>query len=520
MSLAQLAKILLLAAGIAGAGFCQVMPELPGDANRDGFVGPQDLFTIHSNWGQGERRSQAVEIDGLPSSARPLKMVRVHATSYFMGAPATERGTTLFERPVHLIRFQNDFYMSETEITQAQWKAVMGELPASLPQSNSGVGDNYPVYFVSWEDCQDFIDLLNAQDTGEGEYALPSEAQWEFCCRAGLQTRFSFGDSLECPDGWEDCEVGPPPGLRTDYLWYGRNNSGNPGDSTWGSKPVAMKKPNRFGFYDLHGNIREWVQDWAYGDYIGAPGDGSAWEDFSTGLRIVRGGAWFSVFENCRSAYRVGVEPAVKASDIGFRVVYNPPAPPTPTPTNSPTITPTNLNPTATFTPTVTSTPVATNTPTATHTMAPQSTATPTATSVPSTSTPTPTPPVPTPTPTSGETTVGDYAGNLTVVVADTPAGNDGRGMISVSQTGEISGFVKMGNSLSLVSVLWTGQINAQGVISNGTISHPAFGGLGTFSGTLVPNATLGMNGGQGNYQVNGQGNNFSGTWSMIKLVK
>jgi formylglycine-generating enzyme required for sulfatase activity len=358
---------------------------MEGDANGDGFVGPEDLTAVRANWGQGEVRVQTAQIPDLKPGAKPIRLIRVEPSSFSIGAPATERGSTGFEQPVHEVTFSEEFYLSETEITQGQWKAVMGSLPAGIAGSGNGEGIDYPVYQVSWDDAQAFVAALNQAHSGPGEYRLPSEAQWEYCCRAGTTTRFHFGDSLECADGWDDCVAGNLPGNRTDYMWYGANNIGTPGDPSYGAKPVASKLPNAFGFHDMNGNLREWVQDWAYGSYVGAPADGSAWEDGASGFRVVRDGAWFGLVEECRSAFRGGLDPSYKGNDVGFRVAFIPPPRPTPTPTM------TTVPPTATSTPTM-----AASEPTSTPT------STPTATMVAATATPTQAAATPTPSPTVG----------------------------------------------------------------------------------------------------------------------
>lgn len=397
------------------AGWSQVFPRIPGDANGDGFVGPDDLFLVHQNWGQGERSVQVLGLDGLETGARPIRMIRLQPASFLRGAAESERGSTIFERPVQNVAFSQPFFLSDSEITQAQWKAVMGDLPQALLDNPSGVGADHPVYGVSWEDCQEFINRLNDAHEGEGVYRLPSEAEWEYAARAGSNTRFHFGDSLDCADGWEDCAAGDLSGNRTDYVWYGANNSGGPGDPTYGAKPVDSRLPNAFGFHGLHGNVREWCQDWAYGDYTGAPLDGSPWVDAPSGLRIVRDGAWFSPIEECRSAARIGVAPDVRAIDIGFRIAFIPPVPATPTPTETATPSATE---TSTETPTPSETPTASETPTPSNTPeGPTATFTPTATETPTatfTETPAPTAtnteaeptptftPTPTPSPTQG----------------------------------------------------------------------------------------------------------------------
>lgn len=175
-----------------------------------------------------------IQLPGLPADARPLRLVRIPAGAFLMGSTDTERGHESHEGPLHQVTIAYDFYMGETEITQAQWQAIMGSNPAS----DHGVGNDYPVYNVSWNDitqANGFLANLNA--LGQGTFHLPSEAEWEYACRAGTTTRFNFGDSLACADVCEDCTAGTLAGNRSDYLWF----CGNP--NLVESKPVHGSFP-------------------------------------------------------------------------------------------------------------------------------------------------------------------------------------------------------------------------------------------------------------------------------------
>jgi len=219
---------------------------------------------------------------------------------------------------VHTVTIGYAFYMGKYEVTQKQWQAVMGTNPAS----GHGIGDNYPVYYVSWNDCQSFITALNTHITNTGQgpatFRLPSEAEWEYACRAGTQTRFFFGDSLSVGDWGEDGPAGTLPGNRSDYMWY----SFNCYTPTDGSKQVGTKLPNQFGLYDMSGNLWEWCQDWWHSDYTGAPTNGSAWESPTGSHRIVRGGHWGPYTRYCRSACRdFGLDPVYWGDYLGFRLL-------------------------------------------------------------------------------------------------------------------------------------------------------------------------------------------------------
>ncbi len=254
----------------------------------------------------------------------PLTLVKIPSGTFQMGSPDTERSQRPYERPVHTVNIAYDFHMGKYEVTQKQWLAVMGSWPGIAPSSDLGFGDNFPAYYIAWNDAKNFITALNMHiaNTGQGPLTvrLPSEAEWEYACRAGTQTRFFFGDSLECNDDMEDCAAGVLPGNRSDYMWYNGNNasSGQPG---FGSKPVGTKLPNQFGLYDMHGNIWEWCEDDLHPVYTGAPMNGSAWVDSPRGSdRMRRGGLWASFARRCRSAYRDNSDPSYRNGICGFRL--------------------------------------------------------------------------------------------------------------------------------------------------------------------------------------------------------
>ena len=247
-----------------------------------------------------------------------LELVFIPRGEFQMSSPADERGHHPNEDSLHPVTIDYDFYMGATEVTQAQWEAVMGSNPAQ----DYGVGPNRPIYNVSWNDVAGpggFLDQVNIHLLSVGKAAgglsLPSEAEWEYACRAGTQTRFFFGDSLDCEDNDEDCAAGVLPGNRTDYMWYEGNR--NPRDIT--TRIVGTKLPNPWGLYDMHGNISEWCQDWFH-SYAGAPADGSARETPVGTLRVSRSGEFYSRADQVRSAYRGAAKPDY-AGVKGFRVV-------------------------------------------------------------------------------------------------------------------------------------------------------------------------------------------------------
>lgn len=201
------------------------------------------------------------------------------------------------ERPVHRVTINRAFAMGKTEVTQAQWRSIMGNNPSEF----KNCGDNCPVEKVSWDDAQEFIRKLNAR-TGK-QYRLPSEAEWEYACLAGEQLEYCGSANVER------------------VAWYGtyENQAGNSGNST---NPVATKQANAFGLYDMSGNVYEWVEDSYHDSYIGAPSDGSVWQGDES-KRVVRGGSWYYYPLFVRAAGRLWVPPAYRTSikDFGFRLV-------------------------------------------------------------------------------------------------------------------------------------------------------------------------------------------------------
>ena len=255
-----------------------------------------------------------VKLPGLPSDAKPLEMVKIPAGTFTMGSPIDERGRDSDEGPLHDVTLRRAFYLGKCEVTQAQWEAVMGSnlsTESTVAQINGtyGVGDDYPVYYVSWDDCQTFVEKLNG--TGQGTFRLPTEAEWEYACRAGMDTRYSFGDALECSDYESHCT------LMDEHMWWRGNRSY--GGERDGSKEVGRKRPNPWGLFDMHGNVYELCSDW-YGSYR----SGSQTEPqgpTSGTYRIKRGGNWLFDARICRSAHRNYASPDARGENIGFRLL-------------------------------------------------------------------------------------------------------------------------------------------------------------------------------------------------------
>ncbi|MFZ1767031.1 MAG: formylglycine-generating enzyme family protein [Candidatus Nitrotoga sp.] len=192
------------------------------------------------------------------------------------------------EKPVHSVSI-NNFALGKTEVTQGQWFAVMGNNPSRF----ISCGDDCPVESVSWDDVQMFIQKLNAK-TGE-HYRLPSEAEWEYACRAGGQHEYCGSDNL-------------------DSVAWNKDNSGGSIHS------VSHKQPNAFGLYDMSGNVWEWVEDSYHDSYNGAPTNGSVWQGDGANHPVLRGGSWFHDSQSARGATREWGIPTFKFLFFGFRI--------------------------------------------------------------------------------------------------------------------------------------------------------------------------------------------------------
>ncbi|MBI3829178.1 MAG: formylglycine-generating enzyme family protein [Planctomycetes bacterium] len=195
------------------------------------------------------------------------------------------------EFPAHVVRLTKAFYMGRFDVTQEQYQQIMGANPSSF------IGTDNPVENVSWADAHDFCKKLS-EKSGE-TVRLPSESEWEFACRAGSAAKYCSGDSEEDLErvGWHDSPI------------------------TNSTHPVGQKEANRFGLYDVHGNVWQWCQDW-YGDYSATPGIDPVGPAQGTD-RVVRGGTWHYKPGDCRSAIRECYDPDYCYNGLGFRVVVS-----------------------------------------------------------------------------------------------------------------------------------------------------------------------------------------------------
>jgi formylglycine-generating enzyme required for sulfatase activity len=261
--------------------------------------------------------TRPVEVEGYREelgNGVALTMVRIPAGGFAMGSPSGETDRRSDEGPQHSVRL-DEFFLGQTQITQAQWKVVAAWEKVQLDLNSDPAhfkGPNRPVEQVNWHEAVEFCRRLSAR-TGRC-YTLPSEAQWEYACRAGTTTPFSFGETIT-----------------TDLANYEGNTffgEGLQGDSRKQTTPVGSFPANAWGLQDMHGNVREWCLDHWHDSYAGAPTDGSAClkpEAPEDARRVRRGGSCSDFPWDCRSACRYGLHPDDRNFSCGFRVCCLPP---------------------------------------------------------------------------------------------------------------------------------------------------------------------------------------------------
>jgi formylglycine-generating enzyme required for sulfatase activity len=237
-------------------------------------------------------------------------MVRIPAGEFLMGSPNGYAD----ERPVHRVRITKGFEMGKYEVTQAQWQAVMtdthtraggkimtpgGHEVTGNPSRFKGPG--LPVESVSWDDIQAFLRRLNARDTTH-HYRLPTEAEWEYACKAG----------------------GPDESSHADIAWFKQNSEEQ-------TRTVGTKRPNAWGLFDMHGNVSEWVSDWYTADYYEnspeADPQGPTFQQEAGSYRVYRGSCWYHSSEYVRAAIRSFDFPISRFDAVGFRLVRTPSEP-------------------------------------------------------------------------------------------------------------------------------------------------------------------------------------------------
>jgi formylglycine-generating enzyme required for sulfatase activity len=228
-----------------------------------------------------------------------LKLCYIPAGSFVMGSDSADVFYQGDEFPAHRVTLTRGFYLGQFEVTQAQWEAVMGENPSVFDRYPTS--PRHPVDMISWDDCQVFLEKINALGL-PGRFRLPTEAEWEYACRAGTETLFYWGDDLA---------LGP----MLKHAWFYSRAAGR-------SHPVGKKQPNAWQLYDMSGGVWEWCQDWR-GPYEAGPQTDPTGP--ATGeRRIYRGGSWFNEPEALRSANRHGHPPDTRGTNSGLRVVWEP----------------------------------------------------------------------------------------------------------------------------------------------------------------------------------------------------
>jgi formylglycine-generating enzyme required for sulfatase activity len=271
-------------------------------------------------FGPGERsaqekpkRSKPAKESGSPPTQGQLfivpscgmKLNWVGPGPFLMGSPATEAGRSDDEGPQTEVTISRGFWMGMFTVTQEEWKAVAEDASGLNAEPSFFRGNRLPVEQVSWDDCYKWLQELNALEERRlpagYEYRLPTEAEWEFVCRAGTATRFHFGDSDD---------------PLSDYAWHVANSGGK-------THSVGEKKPNAWGFHDMHGNVWEWCEN-----RYGGPLPGGRVTDPQGPImginRVFRGGAWGIAPVRCRAAYRVWNRPAYRDYTVGLRVALAP----------------------------------------------------------------------------------------------------------------------------------------------------------------------------------------------------
>ncbi|MGA7933455.1 MAG: formylglycine-generating enzyme family protein [Kovacikia sp.] len=280
-----------------------------------------ETLTVDSQGQPQERHRKSVQcLTEELGQGITLELVAIPGASFLMGASKTEEGWHPCQHPPHEVTIA-PFWMGQYLVTQAQWSAVASLPKVNLPlepQPACFAGPTRPIEQISWVEAIEFCARLSLH--AGREYRLPSEAEWEYACRALTLTPFSCGETITT-------DLANYSGIDWEYEAricskgaYGKGPTGDDRRETTivGSFGVA----NSFGLYDMHGNVREWCQDYWHPTYVGAPTDGTAWiSDGEVSQRILRGGSWNTGPRSCRSAARSRLEAEANLYDTGFRVV-------------------------------------------------------------------------------------------------------------------------------------------------------------------------------------------------------
>jgi len=227
-----------------------------------------------------------------------MKMEWIPPGRFTMGSHPSEVGHHLEEETLHMVIHSQGFWMGAYEVNQKQFLQLMGENPSTFQD------ENMPAHKVDWHDALEFCEILTDQEKRDKripdnwKFNLPTEAQWEYACRADATTAYHFGNSVDD---------------LARFCWFNDNSKGSP-------KPVGLKRPNDWGLYDIHGNVGEWCYDW-YGKRYPPDRSVDPITEKGSEKKVFRGGTYTDIPERCRSAHRHKIEPDTRNPWIGFRVV-------------------------------------------------------------------------------------------------------------------------------------------------------------------------------------------------------
>ncbi len=297
----MLATLALMFTAVASAAEAQKPPPLAVEPfNADEAKAHQEVWA--------EQIDQPVEV----TNSIGMELRLIPPGEFMMGSPETEQGRRDSEGPRHRVQITNPFYLGSYEVTQAEYEHVMDRNPSRFRRIRGQDTSRFPVEMVSWADAAEFcrrLSKLREERSAGRVYRLPTEAEWEYACRAGTSTPFHFGSAMDSRDA--NC---------VDYATCSASQTSLPLQRT---TTVGSYHPNGFGLYDMHGNVGEWCADWS-----GGYGANALREDpqgpRSGCYRVIRGGGWPNIPRQCRSAFRGATLPVTRRNFLGFRVVLVP----------------------------------------------------------------------------------------------------------------------------------------------------------------------------------------------------
>ncbi len=278
-----------------------------GSPAASGLGGERDAASANEGRETGESPQVRPALPRRMTNSIGMSLVLIPAGEFSMGSPDSEADRGLGEGPQHQVRITKPFYLGACEVTQGEYESVMGRNPSRFKLVLGQDTARFPVEQVSWHDALEFCRHLSEADGRS--YRLPTEAEWEYACRAGTTTPFSFGDVLDgheanCDGNEPYCAEGKGPYLRR-------------------PTPVGSYAANAFGLHDMHGNVYEWCADWYDANYYASSPCEDPQGPESGEYRVTRGGCWFLSARLCRSAYRRECPAQAQYSFLGFRVALD-----------------------------------------------------------------------------------------------------------------------------------------------------------------------------------------------------